>query len=179
MDASEREAWRMENFASAYRAWIASGMHAEDHSILLDILHETEYEWHVPMDSNRADWGRNLRLRFAYETGLECRDEWVDWPCSFLEMLVGLAYSLEENVLYDGLKGDRTPEWFWMMLRNMGLDRCSDIWMMTEPGSMGFVERAVRDAESGKHPIFPLEQPADGMDLWAMAHAYIYENDVR
>ena len=102
MDAAEREAWDVENFSNAYRVWLMDRMDASEYSILFDVLYSVEFTWTLPMDANRADDGRYLRDRFEQESGLVCREEWLEWDCSFLEMLVGLAFEIEEQVLYDG-----------------------------------------------------------------------------
>ena len=81
------------------------------------------------MDSNRAEDGINLRYRFGYENGYEdfmisaCLD---DKSCSVLEMLVALAIRCEEHIMEDSDIGDRTGEWFWIMIENLGLRSMND-----------------------------------------------------
>ena len=38
-----REIDELENFANAYRSWLTRTMHGENHTILFDILYETEF----------------------------------------------------------------------------------------------------------------------------------------
>ena len=187
MDSAERDAWRLESFAASYRSWLESEMGRSGYSILFDLLYGIEFQWTLERDADRAEAGKYLRLRFENESGMECRDEWLDWPCSFLEMLIGLAYSLEDHVLYDGEKGDRSAKWFWMMLENLGLDECTDEWMRLTPGSSSLVQRTVdcvisRDYDpDGWGGIFPLVEPRGDqreVEIWYQAHAYIMENGI-
>ena len=41
-------------------------------------------------------------------------------------MMIALSIRLEENILRDPDKGDRTSVWFWVMMRNLGLDCMTD-----------------------------------------------------
>lgn len=78
----------------------------------------------VPMDENRAVDGIDLRYRFGRETGH--RDPEVaamlDYrPCSILEMMVALSLKMEESIMDDPEVGNRTGQWFWGMIVNLGL----------------------------------------------------------
>lgn len=97
---------------------------AISYSKLLQYLHDTEFRYLHPMDENRAAHGVNLRYRFAL--GLVSIDEtsgityaW-DGPCSVLEMMIALAVDCEE-IMDDPSYGNRTPQWFWGMITNLGL----------------------------------------------------------
>ena len=186
MVESERSAWELENFSNAYRVWLSDKMGADRYLILFDILYETEFLVLLEDDENRAWWGRDLRRRFSEESGLPY-PETDEQPCSFLEMLIGLSYSLEEQVLYDNVYGDRTATWFWMMMSNLGLDICDDEWMLFEPGSFWKVDQIIhtvmaRDYDwSGAGGIFPLMHAKEDqrkVPLWYQAHAFIIEKNV-
>lgn len=92
---------------------------------LLMRLHYIEFRWFVPYDDNRADDGIQLRRRFA----LECNDmsvlDYILGPCSVLEMMVALAVRCE-TIMDDTCYGDRTGQWFWGMVHNLGLSPMSD-----------------------------------------------------
>jgi hypothetical protein len=47
-------------------------------------------------------------------------------PCSILEMMVALAIRCEEEIMYDPDIGDRTAQWFWCMIANLGLGGITD-----------------------------------------------------
>lgn len=79
---------------------------------LLTRLHEREFEYIIPKDSNRAEDGIDLRYR---------ADCYYPGPCSVLEMMVALAIRCEETIMDDPVIGDRTGQWFWKMINNLGL----------------------------------------------------------
>lgn len=92
---------------------------------LLAHLHEREFIWVIPRDMNRADDGIDLRYRFAmtqvHEDLVQSVVDDLIEPCSILEMMIALAIRCEENIMDDPAKGDRTGQWFWGMIVNMGL----------------------------------------------------------
>jgi len=68
--------------------------------------------------------GLELRSRFLYgELGLETD---ISGPCSLLEMLVALSLRAEESIACDDEIGDRTGQWFWSMITNLGLGAMYD-----------------------------------------------------
>ncbi len=88
---------------------------------LLRYLHDVEFTYSIPKDANRAADGIDLRYRFAYDTGMACADTYLEGPCSVFEMILALAIRCEENIMDDPRKGDRTGQWFWHMINNLGL----------------------------------------------------------
>lgn len=96
---------------------------------LLSRLHDIQFQVVVPMDENRAEDGINLRYRFGAENNYP--DTLIgtyldDRPCSVLEMMVALVVRFEEHIMNDPDIGNRTGQWFWMMMHNLGLDGMSD-----------------------------------------------------
>lgn len=89
---------------------------------LLRYLHDVEFTYIIPNDSNRAEDGIDLRRRFSYETYILGRDD----PCSVLEMLIALSIRCEESIMDDPRIGDRTSQWFWRMITNLGLSSMTD-----------------------------------------------------
>lgn len=93
---------------------------------LLMHLHNIEFTWTIPLDDNRADDGIQLRRRFA----LHCEDltikRYLTGPCSVLEMMVALAARCEESIMDDTQMGNRTGQWFWGMIHNLGLSPMTD-----------------------------------------------------
>lgn len=92
---------------------------------LLARLHNTEFDWKIREDSNRAEDGIGLRWRFACETGREHLfdeiDECLKGNCSVLEMMIALSIRCEETIMDDPRVGNRTGQWFWGMITNLGL----------------------------------------------------------
>lgn len=96
---------------------------------LLRFLHSVDFYYKIPMDSNREADGIDLRYRFGYKnsynesmiaTYLDNR------PCSVLEMMIALAIRCEEHIMNDPDIGNRTGEWFWSMIINLGLEDMND-----------------------------------------------------
>lgn len=92
---------------------------------LLSYLHSIEFTWSIPKDANRAEDGKDLRWRFAYMNHTQIYDE-LDGPCSVLELLIALSIRCEESIMDDPSVGDRTGQWFWMMITNLGLGSMND-----------------------------------------------------
>lgn len=97
---------------------------------LLMRLHDIEFTFSIPRDQNRAEDGVNLRYRYAitngYEDSYDIILEYLDGPCSVLEMMIALSVICEENIMDDPSVGDRTDQWFWGMITNLGLGSMVD-----------------------------------------------------
>lgn len=96
---------------------------------LLTHLHTIKFTYSIRKDQNRAEDGKDLRWRFI--NGLVNSDGGADYlsclvdPCSVLEMMVALAIRCEE-IMDDPCLGDRTAQWFWGMIVNLGLGAMTD-----------------------------------------------------
>lgn len=95
---------------------------------LLTHLHEIDFVYQIPRDADRASDGMNLRYKFMLshrrDYDLEC-EQYLDGPCSVLEMMIALAIRCEET-MDDPDIGDRTAQWFWGMIVNLGLGSMAD-----------------------------------------------------
>lgn len=94
---------------------------------LLMRLHNTQFYYSISKDADRAAAGVDLRWRFVCENNYPVRvlDE-LEGPCSVLEMMIALAIHCEEHIMDDTGYGDRTGQWFWGMVTNLGLGSMSD-----------------------------------------------------
>ena len=88
---------------------------------LLAHLHRIDFRYSIPKDSNRSEDGIDLRRRFDRDFARIRSDA----PCSVLEMMVALAIRCEE-IMDDASLGNRTAQWFWGMIVNLGLGSMSD-----------------------------------------------------
>ena len=93
---------------------------------LLIHLHNTEFRYTIPLDENQAKEGMYLRDRFGQCEGYHNTDI-LDDPCSVLEMMVALSIHCEESIMDDPNIGNRTGQWFWGMIVNLGLGSMIDI----------------------------------------------------
>lgn len=115
-----------------YFKWLCDlvrGNKQESYSKLLMTLHDTEFICTLSRDSSRAEDGVELRYRFAITQGYEESSRTVcdilDGPCSVLEMMVTMSLHCEEW-MDDTSIGDRTSQWFWGMIVNLGLGSMYD-----------------------------------------------------
>lgn len=118
-----------------YFEWLYDGMCEKRYSKnisyrkLLKHLHKINFRYTIPHDRNRADDGKSLRYAFALSQGCEDEPElitdYLKGPCSVFEMMVALAQRCE-SVMDDPKIGDRTGQWFWGMIANLGLNGMTD-----------------------------------------------------
>lgn len=97
--------------------------------LLID-LHTNEFTYTIPKDRNRAEDGISLRYRFARACNADSLIDFItdslNGPCSVLEMMVALAIRCEETIMDNPQIGDRTGQWFWGMITNLGLGSMTD-----------------------------------------------------
>ena len=93
---------------------------------LLTFLHDTEFVFSISKDENRALDGVDLRYRFVLINETEDLLRYLGGPCSVLEMILALAFRIEEYTMDDPAYGDRTGQWFWNMIGNLGLGSMTD-----------------------------------------------------
>lgn len=96
---------------------------------LLSYLHNRKFDYFIALDGNRAEDGVDLRYRFAREKGYSdpAIATYLDYkPCSILEMMVALVIRCEEHIMDDPDIGNRTGQWFWGMIFNLGLESMDD-----------------------------------------------------
>lgn len=85
---------------------------------LLVKLFETQYQSNIPNDINRVHDA--IRFRDIMYDGPH-----ITQPVSVLEVMISLAIRCED-IMQDESFGNRTPQWFWLMLNNIGLSGMYD-----------------------------------------------------
>lgn len=147
---------------------------------LLYFLNDTEFTYTIAMDGNRYEDGIDLRYRFAYEQGYDRAvivDYLDDHPCSVLEMLVALAVRLEEHIMDDPDIGNRTGQWFWNMIVNLGLGSMTDEKfdrLYSETVIHRFLEREYeRDGKGGLFTIEHCRHDLRDVEIWYQACWYL------
>ena len=149
---------------------------------LLIFLYNTDFYYVLNMDRNRAQDGINFRYRFGFEMGYSRTmvDSFLDNRyCKVLEMMVALAYKVEEQIMDDSDYGNRTGQWFWNMIVSLGLGDMDD---------RNFNERRVdiiirrflnREYDSnGKGGLFTINNckyDLRDMEIWAQCMWYLDE----
>ena len=124
-----------------YFEWLCEKVNADDPDCsfrtLLGTMHSRIFRWYLDLDEDRAMDGIGLREIFIDELDvigsiddLICDaddvDDFLVRPCSVLEMLIALSMRIQEDIMWNPDKGDRTPVWFWLMIKNLGLNDLDD-----------------------------------------------------
>lgn len=148
---------------------------------LLTHLHEIEFRYLLPLDSNRYEDGLSLRRRYALTTfHEEAYDEVIDalaGPCSVLEMMVALAIRCEEDIMDDPSIGGRTKQWFWGMIRSLGLGSVMD-HNYDEQHVENVIERFLRreyepDGRGGLFTIKNCNYDLRNIEIWYQLNWYL------
>ena len=114
--------------SQSYFEWMRQKVYDNRHPLsysykrLLSYLFSTDYHFTLALDANRASDGIGLRYQYAYEHGIAYSDVEStvrNGPCSMLEMMIALAIKCEE-MMSNSSAGDRTGQWFWLMIVNLG-----------------------------------------------------------
>lgn len=148
------------------------------HWLLLEQLINTEFEWFVPNDDNRAADGEALRHEFIDE--YEADPGMMDSNCSMLEMLVALCrrLSFEDGKTVDG--------WFWELMENVELRRFTDEYYEDHADAYEEVDEILhrinkRDYdEDGQGGLFPLSRPPcdqTQVEIWYQMSSYLLEDE--
>lgn len=141
---------------------------------LLRFLHAKPFRYLLPMDDNRADDGLSMRYRFECATGMD--ERYLDGPCSVLEMMIALAVRCEET-MDDPLLGDRTGQWFWNMIRSLGLGGMyGDRFDMHEADYIieRFLDREYEpDGRGGLFTITDCEDDLRDVEIWHQLWWYL------
>lgn len=177
----------MEEFCKAYWDWILSRMRGRNHRKLFSELHDVQFRWmeDVPMDAARETDGRYLRRVFEDESGIPMPDGALEYPASFLEVLVALADTIEDSVMYKPGSVSDSSQWLWMMLDNMGVGDCDDEWFEESYDARAYVMNRVDDVMlrrydyNGNGGLFPLQHALKDqrtVDLWYQMNAYVMDH---
>lgn len=148
---------------------------------LLKYLFEKEFTYKLDLDGNRYADGIELRYKFGYEANIpdaQIATELDDKPCSVLEMMIALANRCEEDIMSDPYYGNRTSDWFFTMIENLGLSSSVDIWF-----DLSYVEEVIdrflnREYDpNGRGGLFVINNRKDlrGVEIWVQAMWYLDE----
>lgn len=150
---------------------------------LMHYLYNIDFYYIVPMDVNREDDGIELRYRFGYENSYDPKTiaVYLDiYPCSVLEMMIALSLRCEEHIMNDPEIGNRTGQWFWNMIVNLGLGSMTD-----EKFDMDYTERIIkmflnreykRDGEGGLFTVKNSQKDLRTAEIWYQMCWYLNEN---
>lgn len=145
---------------------------------LLMYLHRTPFTYEYK-DSSRASDGENLRYRFYNEVPGITRSNllYLNGPCSVLEMMIALAVRCEESIMDDPRYGNRTKQWFWQMVKSLGLN-----WMNDERFNRDECQSAIErflnheyspDGNGGLFTIRGCDKDLRKYDIWTQLCWYL------
>lgn len=150
---------------------------------LLYFLHRTEFTYKIKRDKNRAVDGIYFRYRFGIDNGYSenvIKENLDDRPCSVLEMMVALAFRLEESIMDDNDYGDRTGQWFWGMIISLGLGTMCDARFdrdYVENVIFDFLHRKYkRNGEGGLFTLNSCDADLRKTEIWYQAMWFLDEN---
>lgn len=175
---------RIENVENTYFDWMVNIVCRDtlskdiSYRRLLSLLHSMEFKYSITMDENRMKDGLSLRYRFGYcEHNMELSNL-IEGPCSVLEMMIALAFRCEE-IMDDPRYGDRMPQWFWMMIANLGLNGMYDT-NFNKKYVIAQVEHFLNHeyAPDGKGGLFVVRHSYQDMrtiEIWAQMQEFLNE----
>lgn len=105
---------------SDYLTWIIDIFDGKDHECLFKQLMTVPFRYSVQLDANILPCVRRFRRKMG-------RD--YDGPRgtpTVLEVLCTLAVECEDQLMHNDDYGNRTTQWFWIMLYNLGVNIYDD-----------------------------------------------------
>lgn len=206
----------IERAQTLYFNWLCDMVHVDNYCgkswyFLAKILHNIEFYWVLPNDENRAIHGVKLRQVWMENIEEQAEDlgvghpmfplDSLTGPCSVLEMLVGLAVSIESEIMMNQEKGNRTAVWFWEMIINLLYENCRDELQIQGPfevplfyrWSDRFIDEKCGEMlqmfvvkimdrtydECGLGGLFPLkamDEDQRNVEIWYQAQRWLEEN---
>lgn len=122
-------------YVKDYYKWVIKKVYdksvSSNYDALMKYLFMKEYEYDNWLDENRKGdalamrelWFDNIPEEKMDENDISFRDT---APCSWLEMFVAFSKRIEDQIMNDGDIGDRTSQWFWLMMTSLGLSKMTN-----------------------------------------------------
>jgi len=172
-----------------YFLWLCDLISPSDrYRNLLYILYSIPFYWSILWDDDRNTDGLRLRDIYLENTPVNNNVTFPFRESTVLEVIISIAIYIEDQVMHDPLYGDRTSEWFWMMIGNLGLtgriknfsdpnwdeetdpkwvSDIVDIWLSRHYDTNGF---------GGLFPLKKVSQNQQKVSLFYQMHAFLQEN---
>lgn len=147
---------------------------AEGYDNMVRILYETPFWSENKLDQNLIENVLDYRWGHGYVgTG----------EVSVFEVFCVLAMDAERKIMHNSGAGNRTPEWFWCIMRNLGLDIYTDEdWRRRFEGEITAIlddflnRRYGMKGENGPFPIKSGGKDCRKADLWRQMNWFLGEN---
>ena len=158
---------------------VDSDIPSQTYWCMLGQLHKTPYVWYIPNDDNRAMDGKDFRYEFEPTS----TQGWLyNEPCSFLEMLLGVARRMD-FLLGEDLEGVKNYVGYYAreLLRNCQLLHISDAeWTDESEAEIDAVLERIMEHKynyRGQGGLFPIAKPVGrdmrAVEIWDQLCAYI------
>lgn len=148
---------------------------------LLKHLFKTEYYYINPMDANRESDGIDIRLEFDNDTGHSFSGDILSYPCSLIEMLIGMSIRIQ-NIMDDEFESTDVSYWFWDMIDNLGLlDYTDDYFDLDEYEQIVYDFMDKKYTEGTRGNIFIIMDPdfdTKNSELWMQMQKYLNEQEI-
>lgn len=147
---------------------------------LINYMYTVPFTYIIPSDVNRIKDANEFYSRYMYEYfSDEELNEDEDRFISVLEVLVALSVRVETDIT--GEPGnDSIDRWFWIMIRNLGLDEYSDdVFDEAEVYDILMVFMDRKYDRYGFGGLFPLENTVNDqrkVGIWEQFMEYLNEN---
>ena len=179
---------------TSYFQWLCTLIHADSfeksYYILCGELHKFPFWTKHPRDINRNNDGLQLRTDYICEMELDLGDQLDEFTsvsendCSMFEMMVALSKRMNDELMTED-SGDKTHEYFWEIMKNLGLDEYDDDKFGEENGASTTQVRDIlgnlnqrrykRDGSGGMFPLKHPEKNQKNVEIWYQMQAYINE----
>lgn len=151
----------------------------DKYTIVLKLLHKTEFKVICLMDRNRVDGCLNRRVNYDYNL---MTDHQIS--VSLLEIVIELSVEMYE--LGQGYSWNKSQqEWFWLLLANAGLLAYDRTIAYLEPTSVDDLQKHIHiinnrqyntDGSGGFFTLKDNREDQRMVELWYQMSAYMQEN---
>lgn len=115
------------------------------------------------LNKDRYEDARQLRIRYGDDNNIEgVLSYFKKEPITVFEVLLALSIRIEEKIMSDNKKGDRTSQWFWALINNIGLGKYDD-----DNWDLDAIDNIIKEWMSEKN----------GISLWKQAMMIINNVD--
>lgn len=158
-----------------YFSWLCSMVGVRPSGIAGELLrefHTHAFTPNVERDQNRYEDGQCLRKAFSFESDIRhVPDEWYEEKCSFLEMMIAISERLGLHIDAD------TSTAFWHLMRNLGLNKMSDVPDTVVERIVGEINDRTfdRDGEGSLFPLRVATRDQRHIEMYSQMQDYIME----
>lgn len=178
---------------TSYFQWLCEMVHADSmeksYYILCNILFHCPFVAKNPRDINRQIDGTQLRqdyiaeIEMLYNTEIDNASIFIENICSVFEMVIALAKRMNDELMTENTKEDKTYKYFWEIIDNLGLTDCDDSRIdngNAYPKISTCLEnlnnrKYKKDGSGGMFPLKCPEKDQRKVEIWYQMQAYINE----